>query len=332
MIPVGQPYRPAGPLDARSILITTILGVTAAVIGAAIVWLWEWSPIPTLVVITSAIQGVGVGLVMAFAVGRLRMRNPRLVGVVAFACGVLSVGLVHYGHYLHLVTAVSNELRDDVAQDKSMPEEKRRELLARLDADPASVIDPFLKLKTGHSGFIGSLFLRNEQGVMLRRTKASGLFLWFLWGVEAFAAAVAAAAIASTRAAQPFCEDCGFWCEKQPDLFTLPGACAAPLVEAVRADDPARVVKLRSDPPPDDATGRVGVTLHACPGCDQCFLDVWHRVSTGKETKLSELLKQQRVSPIMVAAVRTAPPTADEAEPVLEVEDEGDAVDEPRRS
>jgi hypothetical protein len=329
MIPVGQPYRPAGTLDVRSILITTILGVTAAVIGAGIVWLWERSPIPSLVLVTAAIQGVGVGLVMAFAVGRLRMRNPRLVGVVAFACGLLSVGLVHYGHYLHFVTQVADEWRTDVLQDRSIPEEKRQQILARLDAEPMRFADAILKVRTGRTGFVGSLFLRNEQGVMLRRTRASGLFLWFLWGVEAFAAAVAAAAIASTRAARPFCEDCGFWCEKQPDLFTLPGIAAAPLVAAVRADDAARVAELRVDPPPDDGTGRVGVTLHACPGCDQSFLDLWHRLAAGREARITELLKQQRVSPVMVAAVRTPPPTDDEAGPAPEPDD---GVDEPQPS
>jgi hypothetical protein len=61
MIPVGQPYRPAGTLDARSILITTILGTAVAVLGAALVWLWEWSPIPTLVLLTPLVQGAAVG-------------------------------------------------------------------------------------------------------------------------------------------------------------------------------------------------------------------------------------------------------------------------------
>ena len=61
MIPVGQPYVPAGALDARSVLITTILGTTAAVIAAALVWVWEWSPIPTLLILTPLLQGLAVG-------------------------------------------------------------------------------------------------------------------------------------------------------------------------------------------------------------------------------------------------------------------------------
>jgi hypothetical protein len=329
MIPVGQPYRPAGSLDVQSILITTILGVTAAVIGAAIVWLWEWSPIPTLVILTPIIQGIGIGLVMAFVVGRLRMRNLRLVGTVGFTCGLLSIALVHYGHYLHLVTVVADAMRTELAQDKSIPEARRGELLARLDDDPAAFVDPILKMKTGHSGFIGSLVLRNEQGVRLKNAPVSGLFLWILWGFEALLVAGAAAALPSSRAAEPFCEECGDWCAKQPDLFALPGASAGPLVQAIREDNASRVAELRADPPPADQTGLVGVTLHACPGCDQSFADVSHRVSSGKETKVIGLLKQHRVSPEMAAVFRAAPPAegADDEEAAAEeppVEDDHD--------
>ena len=185
MIPVGQPYRPAGKLDARSVLITTILGTTAAVLGAALIWLWEWSPIPTLVGVTAIVQGIGVGAVMAFAVQRLRMRNPRLVATVGFACGLLIALLVHYGHYMHLVTAVSDQLRGEIAQNKTMPEGERQKLLARLDADPAAFIDPMLVLQTGHSGFLGSMIYRNEQGVLLKGNPVTGTILWILWGAEA---------------------------------------------------------------------------------------------------------------------------------------------------
>ena len=147
MVPVGQPYHPAGTLDARSILITTILGTTAAVIGAALVWLWELSPIPTLLLLTPLLQ--------------------------------------------------------------------------------------------------------------------------------------------------------------EPDLFALPGAAAASLVEAVRENDHSRIATLRTSPVVDNGSGSVGATLHACPGCDQSFADVSHRFVKGKETKVTVLLKQHRVSPEVVEVIRS---------------------------
>jgi hypothetical protein len=330
MIAVGQPYRPAGMLDLRSILITAILGVTAAVIGAALVWLWEWSPIPTLLLVTPAVQGVGIGAVMAFAVGRLRMRNPRLVATVGVACGLLSVCLVHYGHYIHLATEIAGEVRSQIARDRSMPQAEREVLLARLDDDPAAFVDPLLVRETGHSGFLGSLILRNQQGIQIKSRRESGIVLWIIWGVEAIIAALGAMEIPTRRAAAPFCEDCGAWCEKQPDLFTLPAASAVPLIEAIRADDPARVAELRADPPPYDESGLVGVTLDTCPGCDQSFADASLRVSTGKKLKITGLLKQQRISPEMAKAMRTAPRDPEPREAVADDEPKGEVVDEPQ--
>jgi hypothetical protein len=319
MIPVGQPYRPAGTLDARSILITTILGTTVAVLGAALVWLWEWSPIPTLVFLTPLVQGAAIGAVMSFAIGRLGMRNPGLVGVVGFACGLMSVALVHYGHYLHMVSAIAGELRPQIGQDKSIAEADRQSALAALDTNPARFVDPLLAKMTGHSGFLGSLFLRNEQGVMLKSTKVTGFLLWLLWGGEALLAAVAASAIPTLRASQPFCEDCGYWCVTQSDLLSLPAASADSLVQAVVEDNPSRIAALRANPPADQSPGVVNVTLLACPGCDQSFADISHRFVKGKETKVKTLLKQHRVSPAMVAAVRDEPPAAQAGEaPVVD--------------
>jgi uncharacterized membrane protein (Fun14 family) len=333
MIPVGQPYRPAGTFDAKSILITTILGTTAAVIGAALVWLWEWSPIPTLVLFTSMFQGIGVGAVMAFAIGRLRMRNTRIVAVVGFACGLLSIVLVHYGHYLHLVTTTTSEWRAAIAQDKSMPEGLRQSLLTQIDTDPAAFIDPMLVRKTHHSGFLGSLFLRNQRGLMVKSAVVSGVFLWILWGVEALMVAGIASLFAWERAAAPSCEDCGYWCVKQPDLFFLPGASAAALVEAVRDDNASRIAALRSTRFVDDGSGFVSATLHACPGCDQSFADISQRVVKGKETKVKSLLNRHRVSPEVVDAIRNAPVPAevlkedipDEDESPMPEESEGDS-------
>jgi hypothetical protein len=153
MIPIGQAYSPAGVLDARSILITSILGVSAGVAGAALVWVWELSPIPTLVILTALLQGAAIGWAMSFAVGRLRIRNPRIVATVGFVCGLLSVGLVHYGHYLHMVSTTAGQMRSDIAEDQKIAEGERQAILAQIDADPSRAVSAMLLEQTGHSGF-----------------------------------------------------------------------------------------------------------------------------------------------------------------------------------
>jgi hypothetical protein len=310
MIPVGHPYRPAGTFDAKSILITTVLGVTAGMIGAGLVWLWEWSPIPTLVLLTPILQGLAVGGVMAFAVGRLRMRNPLIVATVGFVCGLLSIGLVHYGHYLHMVSVVAAEVRTEIVQDKTMPANEQQSLLAKLDADPSQIVNAMLVQQTQHSGFLGSLFLRNAQGVTIKHSVVTGTMLWILWAGEALLAAAMAAGIPWDRAAAPFCEECGYWCENQPDLLALPASSAESLIQAVQENNPSRLAALCASPPVDTGTGLVTVTLHACPNCDQSFADVSRRTVKGKETKVKVLVKRHRVSPEMVQAIRPRLPAA----------------------
>jgi hypothetical protein len=323
MIPVGQPYRPAGQLDAKSILITTILGTTAGMIGAALVWLWEWSPIPTLVLLTPMIQGVGVGLVMAFAIGRLRLRNPRIVGLVGFACGFLSAVLVHYGHYLNMAREIAGEVRSHYAQDKTIPEAERQSVLAKIDADPAAVADAVIAQKTQHPGFLGSLFWRNEQGVMIKSSRVTGTFLWILWGGEVLAVAAIASYLAAERAGRPFCEDCGYWCEIHSALLTLGGSSGAPLVEAIREDNPSRIPALRAAPWVDDGSGTVDVSLTDCPACDLSFADVKHLVKKGKDTKALSLLTRFRVSPEVAGAIRGTPEPAEAVH--AEAPEEGEA-------
>jgi hypothetical protein len=215
--------------------------------------------------------------------------------------------LVHYGHYLHLVSVTGSQLKTTITQDQSIPEERRQAILAQLDKDPAPIVDSILADETHHSGFIGSLFLRNQQGVTLKGNVVTGTLLWILWAGEALLVAVIASAMASARAGEPFCEDCGYWCEKQANVFALPAGVAAPLVQAVQENDHAHIAHLRTSTVADGGPGTVGASLYACPNCDQSFADVSHRFVKGKETKVKVLLKQHRVSPEVVEVIRGRP-------------------------
>jgi hypothetical protein len=322
MIPVGETYKPAGYFDIRAILTTLILGSVAAALAAGLIWLWEISPFPTLVIITAVIQGAIVGAAMTFVVGRMRLRSPFLAGVIGFACGLLSIALVHYGHYLHFPSV----LREGIANDKDLPLQQRQLMLAKLNEDPMGIADRFLLAATGHKGFVGSLLLRNKMGVKLKSSTASGWFLWALWAGEAFFVAIVAAALASERAKRPFCEDCRRWCDKLPQGFTVRGSLADPLAEALRADDLAKIAALRAEPVVLDGSGEANTTLYACPECGQTFADLAHRVGEGNAQHTSHKLKPLRVSPEMVEALRGKPAaTLEDIEPAAPQEP-GDAT------
>ena len=310
MVPVGQTYRPEGRIDARSILSATILGVMTAIFAAFMVWLWELSPIPTLVLLTPLIQGVVIGMVLSFLIGRLKLRHPKLMATVAFACGLGSVGLIHYAHYLHFLDQVGTALRAEVEADDDVDPAKKQEVLAKLGGNTSAMADLFLIQKTGHRGFLGSMMLRAEQGVRIKSANLTGWGLWGLWGFEALMVAGVASSMARGRAAVPFCEDCGAWCSQASSPLILAGESAPGLVEAVRTDDSRSATDLVELPTDPATLGGHGtrLSLYSCDGCDQTFADVNHYQTVAKknktETKTQTLLKQVRVSPAMLSILR----------------------------
>jgi|GEM_PF-5160017 len=330
MIPVGQPYRATGPIEIQPVLITIILGIVTGIFGAGLVWLWESSPIPTLMILTPIIQGIIVGSAFGFMVGRLQMRNPRLVGTIAFACGLLSIGLVHFGHHLQLTTEIASQMRHDVESDPELPAQQKQRILKQLDTAPEAAADRFLVMRTGSSGLLGSMKFRNEIGVHLKRTLVTGTVLWGLWAVEALIVATTAWGLAAKAAGKPYCEDCGYWCLHQPDVLVLPVDQGQLLLSALREDNSELARSAIDQSSTDEGTGHVGVSLHACPNCDLCFADVSQRAPHGKsEMKVTQLAQLLRISPEMVgtltnprtdAAHATAEPEPPQEEATLQPE------------
>lgn len=313
MVPLGESYRAAGTFDVRSLLASLVLGVTAAVLSAGAIWLWEISPVPTLLILTPLFQGFAVGWVMAMLVTRLKIRNPVLVGAIGFLCGLLSVVLVHYGHHRHILTQIAQSQREHVRGDQSLSEQTRREYLAELDADPDAMANRALIHNTGHGGIVGSLLVRNEIGVTIKRAKVTGWFLWGVWGVEALIVSGIACLAASTAASRTFCEECELWCEERT-LFHVPASQASELAEAIRSNSPTAVAVIRAKPSAVAEEGDATLLLHSCPRCDLSFAEVRLRVPKGKDLKETTLLESARVSPEMVEVCRRpSPPDAEKS-------------------
>jgi len=330
MIPVGEPYRASGPLDLRSVLTTVILGLVVAMVGALGVWAWEISPVPTLLFLTPCLQGLLVGAAFSFMVGRLRVRNPLLVGLIALLCGFGSAALVHEFHYLKFDHQTATQIRRSIVAAPDLSPDARAKALAEFDANPGLISDRALRDATGSSGFIGYMKMRNEQGITLKNAPVSGAFLWVIWVGEGLLVGMIAMGMAKGRAAQPYCEECGHWCVKEPGLVNVPAGQTPELLDAIRRDDPPAAIKVREQHLLGDPGDRAIVTLHACPGCDEAYADVARRIVKKKETKTQPLLPLHRVSPEMAGALRHgAAPTA---EPEVRVGegDEPEAELEPR--
>ena len=310
MIPVGEGYRAAGKIDARAILSATVLGVMTAVGVAFLVWAWELSPIPTLVLLTPLVQGCVIGLVLVGLIGRLKLRHPKLMATVGFACGLASVGLIHYAHYLHFLDQVDGAIKAEVAADDELVPAQKQEILANLAKGSNEMANLVLLEKTGHPGFVGSMFFRAKQGVRIKNANLTGWGMWILWGFEALMVSVVASTMAYGRATSPFCEDCSAWCSKSTSPLILAGESSAEFAEAVLVDDQQGIARLIDQPTDPDALdlSRTRAHLHSCDSCDQTFTDVESiltRVKKGKtETATTAILKQVRISPAVVALLR----------------------------
>lgn len=301
MIPIGQSYRPSGAFEARGTLSLLILGAATAAAAAGLIWLWEISPLPTLLILTPIIQGALVGTVIGLLVNRLRMRNPLLAGLIGFACGLFSVALVHYGHHLRLMSQIQKIVAQDIRDAPGLSEADRRKALAELNDHPDVIINGLLERRTGWSGPIGTMIVRNQEGTRIKRSKVSGGFLWGLWGVEALLVAGFAAGMAVMQARQPFCEDCDAWCAEFENNALFPGGLAESVAAAVREDRFHDLEVMKHVTPVTTEPGFTSVKVHQCAGCDLAYATVIHRVPTGKKDEAKETIKAKalRITPEM---------------------------------
>ncbi len=280
MTPVGETYKPTGAFEVVGTFQATILGVVAALVVAGVVWAWEISPIPTLLIVTPLIQGAAVGWVLALLFRRIKLRNRLVAATVGLLCGLLSIGLVHYGHHLKLVGEAASSIAEQVRQDQEIKPEVRDQVLAALETNPAAVVDAVMRDETGHGGILGSLALRARQGVTLGRgnTNVTGVGVYVLWGLEALAVALIAASMGWAAASEPFCEDCQAWCVPA-GVSTWPGALVDHVTQALRADEWSTLAGWKQTPPEiEPRPDKTIVAIHACPGCNLAFADVAHYI------------------------------------------------------
>ena len=310
MIPVGQNYRSEGKINARAIVSAMVLGTMTAIAVAFLVWAWELSPIPTLVILTPLIQGFVIGTVLAVLIGRLKLRHPKLMATVGFACGLASVGLIHYAHYLHFLDEIDTTIKTEVQADDNLLPEKKQEILANLAKGSNEMANLVLLDNTGHGGFVGSMMLRAQQGVEIKSAHVTGVGMWILWGIEALMVAGVATSMAYKRASIPYCEDCSAWCEKTMSPVVLAGESTDAFAEALRADDHQGIAALIDQPIDQEALGvhHTRAQMHSCANCDQTFADVENvltKVKKGKaETKTKAVITRIRVSPAIVGLLR----------------------------
>ena len=199
----GETYRPGGGFNPVSTLTAAVGGVIAALAVAAIVWTWERSPIPTIVILTPLLQGFALSFAITLLFSAAKLRSPMLGIIIGFICGAISAAAVHYGHYVTDVFAYRDSLRRQAgAIAEAIGPQGAQAVLAEANANPFKTFDDDIsEPQTGKRGFIGHVHLRAKQGVKIKRAEVTGIGMWVLWSIEGLMIIGIAAVMGRARAA-----------------------------------------------------------------------------------------------------------------------------------
>ena len=219
------PYRPSGRWNLAGLVLLAFAGAVAAVlVGLLYFFISQYI---NFIIIFALVAGGLVGGLMTIAVKRAYLRNPKLVGCVAFASGLLMMGTMHMARAystrpLMIDEFVSTEIADLNAAKKMAPAQQ-----TKVEQDLRSDISAYL---TPWRTFVIYEQIAGESGSSLGRGGSSssagipiqGKVYWALRIAEILLAALACAAIASSAASEPFCEACDKWQEKEQLLRVHP--------------------------------------------------------------------------------------------------------------
>jgi hypothetical protein len=295
----ARPYRPSGSSDPGSLPIlaagSIVVGIAA---GAAESIVGQWFH---LLIIFPLLVGLAVGVFAAWLVARRRIRAPLAAAVVAGLGGLTTQLAYHVTGYVRFRAELEETVRSR-----------------------GLTVDQALERATGSAGFTGYMLFMAEQGVTIKRTgqssgvQVSGTGSFILWGVETLLALGAAAALARSRAMEPFCERCKLWygAEQPISLGSPDDAHVRSVVAALDARDLPRAVEALGARTED---AQSTLTLRGCPRCEEHEPVLSYQVVTRLKKKPQVRLKYRTLlRPIEAADLRRAaaahPPAAPAAQ------------------
>jgi hypothetical protein len=279
-------YRPSGRFSLLVFLWTPLVAVpVAAVTAAAYAYAILYIP---LVGYFTFILTAGFGFLVGLGVrGGVRMgkaRNPALAVVLGLAAGCVAL-------YLSWVVWIFALARRGGAD---LP-------LVGLALQPAAVWE-----------LIRSV---NAEGAWsIKGWTPTGGALWFFWAVEAVMVAGIPTLLGWTAAGEPYCEQCGSWCQETKGVFVGKDTPHPELIRRLRNQDLGFVAQV--GPADPGAAARIRYDLHAC-GCGATFTlgatALTKTVEKGKEKEESKelvdkvLLRRDTAAALRALGGRPAP-------------------------
>jgi hypothetical protein len=269
-----KPYESDGGFSALGLFLTTGVGVAVAVatgVAAAFIGRFFYA-----VLIFPLFIGAAVGAAQAWAVRHTKIRTPIACGAAGLIAGAVAVITIHYVEYVDFQGAMSEAARDEESLRQaiaSTPEVEEREYLQ----EALELSQVFSAEAREVNSFTSYLDWSARQGVEISSSRGSSTPLnlghtgsYVYWGVEALIVALISAAMARSRASEPFCVTCDAWkTQRELGVVSAKAKAVAEIVEAGRlADLPAL---------PATSGEQTAISVYECPGCapeEHTVLDV----------------------------------------------------------
>lgn len=234
-------YRPSGNVSAVGLVTFLGISLTAAIaIGSVAHFIGQWF---YLIILFPIGMGFGASFAISMGISIGKCRNYGVAVAVALLTGAVLYGSMHYFDYMSFrKEAISYILAEDYADEAHYDETQYVESEDILEEDDLAegeeavgeeeepvemtgelagqMIDFFLKMETGHGGFIGYLLTTATEGVSISSNGGSGANIgkvgtFIYWGIE-FVAILFFAFLGAAKAKDPFCESCEVWFEDTP--------------------------------------------------------------------------------------------------------------------
>ena len=136
-------------------LIVILTSAMFAIAAAAVIWAWWFSPIPTFLVFTAVLHGIGLGVGLAWLFDRFRISPPARRASIAAMAGILSVAALVGGQYVADAQAYHDQRQRAMSSFFPMPPHSAKAALQEYDR---TLLVPV----TGRKGVIGHIMLQDR--------------------------------------------------------------------------------------------------------------------------------------------------------------------------
>lgn len=211
-----------------------------------------------LIFVFPVIMGFIGGYVITESVKYTKTRNAYFVTVSSVLTVIVLYVAFHYMKYIVFGVITAFQAFGDFS-DKSLEAGK-------------IIAEYALKKETGHSGFIGYMLYKAQQGVSIGRIFRSSrlnlgpIFTWVYWLIEAGLIGFITITTGKQILKKPFCEHCNSWYTGKKHIGGVPINKETEILNSIKQKDFARVGAILEE---NAESPSLELYLQSCQSCDK---------------------------------------------------------------